>query len=51
MYDVVESEGTVEVCVNLTFPRGSIQQQEITVSVFDDPTSRYLPPNPVFAGE
>ena len=51
MYYVFEYMNTVEVCVNLTFPSTDIQDEKVTVKVFNDPSSIYLPPNPVLASE
>ena len=51
MYYVFENNNTVEVCVNLTFPQTDIEDEEVTVAVFHDSTSEYLPQNPILASE
>ena len=51
MYTVVESAGSVEVCVNLTHPPDDIRDEQITVLVFHNESSIYVPPNPTFASE
>ena len=51
MYTVVESAGSVEVCVNLTRPPGDIFEERVTVLVFHNDSSIYVPPNPTFASE
>ena len=51
MYTVVESEGQVEVCVNLTRPEIDILDETVQVDVFHDDSSVYIPPNPVLASE
>ena len=49
MYTVLESAGFVEVCVNLTFPPTDILGERVTVLVFHNDSSIYVPPNPTFA--
>ena len=49
MYTVLESAGFVEVCVNLTFPPTDILGERVTVLVFHNDSSIYVPPNPAFA--
>ena len=51
MYTVVESEGRVEVCVNLTRPEIDILNETVQVDVFHDDSSVYIPPNSVLASE
>ena len=51
MYTVVESEGRVEVCVNLTRPEIDIRDETVQVDVFHYDSSVYIPPNPVLASE
>ena len=51
MYTVVESAGSVEVCVNLTSPPHDIFDEQITVLVFHNDDSIYIPPNPTFASK
>ena len=49
MYTVMESAGSVEVCVNLTHPPDDIFDERVTVLVFHSDSSVYLPPNPSLA--
>ena len=42
-YTVVESEGQVEVCVNLTRPRQDILDETVIVNVFNNESSVYIP--------
>ena len=51
MYTVVESAGSVEVCVNLTHPPDDILDEQVTVLVFHNDSSIYVPPNPTFASK
>ena len=51
MYTVVESEGRVEVCVNLTRPEIDILNETVQVDVFHYDSSVYIPPNSVLASE
>ena len=54
IYSVIESELAVSVCVNLTSPRlgvVDILDEVVTVKVYNDPNSMYLPPDPNFASE
>ena len=51
VYSVVESGGSVEVCVNLTHPPGDISGGEVTVLVFHNDSSIYVPLNPTFASK
>ena len=51
MYTVVESEGRVEVCVNLTYPEFDILDETVQVDVFHYDSSVYIPPNSVLASE
>ena len=51
MYTVVESAGSVEVCVNLTYPSDDIFDERVTVLVFHNDSSVYVPPNPTFASK
>ena len=51
MYTVVESEGQVEVCVNLTRPEIDIIDETVQVDVFHYDSSVYIPPNSVLASE
>ena len=47
----MESAGSVEVCVSLTHPPDNILDEQVTVLVFHDDNSIYVPSNPRFAGE
>ena len=49
-YTVIENEGSVEVCVNLTFP-DFIADETVRVESFNDPTSVYIPPGAVLASK
>ena len=53
MYTVVESAGSVEVCVNLTYPRplDDILDERVTVLVFHHNSSVYVPADPTFASK
>ena len=51
MYTVVESAGTVEVCVSLTHPPDDILDEQVTILVFHNDSSIYVPPNPTFASK
>ena len=51
MYTVVESAGSVEVCVNLTHPPDDILGVEVTVLVFHNDSSVYVPADPAFASK
>ena len=51
MYTVVESAGSVEVCVNLTHPPDDIFDEQVTVLVFHNDSSIYVSPNPIFASK
>ena len=43
IYTVIESEGQVEVCVNLTRPRQDILDETLRVNVFNNESSVYIP--------
>ena len=43
MYTVTESEGQVEVCVNLTHPPKEIFDETVSVNVFNNESSVYIP--------
>ena len=51
MYTVLESAGSVEVCVNLTHPPDDIFEEQVTVLVFHNDDSIYIPPNPTLASK
>ena len=50
-YTVIESEGQVEVCVNLTHPEFDILDQTVRVESFNDESSIYIPADAVLASE
>ena len=43
IYTVIESEGPVEVCVNLTHPPIDILEETVRVNVFNNESSEYIP--------
>ena len=49
MYTVMESAGSVEVCVNLTHPPDDIFEELVTVLVFHHNSSVYVPPDATVA--
>ena len=51
VYTVVESDETVEVCVNLTMPDTDILDNTVNVEVFVDDTSIYIPSNALIASK
>ena len=51
MYTVIESEGQVEVCVNLTQPETDILDESLRVDVFTNDNSVYIPPNSLLASK
>ena len=51
MYTVIESEGQVEVCVNLTQPEIDILEETVRVDIYRDDNSVYIPNNSVLASE
>ena len=42
-YTVMESEGNVEVCVNLTHSSNDIPDETVRVNVFNNESSMYIP--------
>ena len=48
MYTIIESEGQVEVCVNLTRPQ-DILDETVRVNVFNNESSVYIPNGAVIA--
>ena len=50
-YTVNESEGAVEVCVNLTKPQEDIGDKVVVVTAYDFRLSKYIPSGVAFAGE
>ena len=51
IYTVIEDEGPVRVCVNLTKPRVDIEEEMVFVESLDFPTSVYIPDNATLASE
>ena len=43
VYTVIEDDGRVEVCVNLTHPVGDIGTEQVLVEVIDNPDSGRIP--------
>ena len=50
-YTVIEDEGPVRVCVNLTKPEGDIGDKLIFVESLDFPSSVYIPADATLASE
>ena len=50
MYTVIEDEGPVRVCVNLTKPEGDIGDEMVFVESLDFPSSVYIPVNATLVG-
>ena len=51
VYEVVESDETVEVCVTLTMPETDILDNSVNVEVFVDDDSIHIPSNATRASE
>ena len=51
MYTVLEDEGPVEVCVNLTYPAIDILDEVVYVDVYNNESSVYIPANAVLASK
>ena len=51
IYTVDESEGAVNICVNLTQPTFDILDETVNVFVIDDSSSIYIPPGAPLASE
>ena len=51
MYTVIEDEGPVRVCVNLTKPEGDIEEEMVFVESLDFPSSVYIPADATLASE
>ena len=51
MYTVIEDEGPVRVCVNLTKPEVDIEYEMVFVESLDFPTSVYIPADATLASE
>ena len=49
IYTAYESEGQVEVCVNLTYPLMDIHDETVQVNVFNNESSVYIPDDAVKA--
>ena len=50
-YTVDESVGAVNVCVHLTQPQSSIQDETISVLIIDNSSSVYIPAGAALASE
>ena len=51
-YNVTESEGQVEVCVNLTYPEMDIHNETVRVESYNNgQTPIHIPPDAVLASE
>ena len=51
MYTVIEDEGPVRVCVNLTKPEIDIEEEMVFVESLDFPSSVYIPADTTLASE
>ena len=51
IYTVIEDEGPVRVCVNLTKPEEDIEEEMVFVQSFDFPSSVYIPADATLASE
>ena len=51
VYSVIEDEGPVRVCVNLTKPQGDIYDEMAFVEVLNFPSSIYIPADATLASE
>ena len=51
MYTVIEDEGPVRVCVNLTKPEVDIEEEMVFVESLDFPSSIYIPDDATLASE
>ena len=51
IYTVVEGEGSVEVCINLTRPKEDIGDEKVFVEAYDYRRSVYIPAGAVLAGK
>ena len=51
IYTVIEDEGPVEVCVNLTKPEGDIGDEMVFVRSYDNDSSVYIPADAKLASE
>ena len=49
VYVVIESDGLVEVCVNLTHPPVDILDETVRVNVFNNESSVYIPDGTILA--
>ena len=51
VYTVLESAGSVEVCVHLVVPQFDILDETIIVEIYDNESSIYIPDNATLASE
>ena len=51
IYTVIEDEGPVRVCVNLTKPEGDIGDEMVFVKTFSFPSSVYIPADATLASK
>ena len=51
IYTVIEDEGPVRVCVNLTKPQIDIEEEMVFVESLDFPSSDYIPADATLASE
>ena len=51
MYTITESEGQVEVCVNLTYPPVNILNEIVRMESYNYESSIYIPPNALLASK
>ena len=51
IYTVIEDEGPVRVCVNLTKPEEDIAEEMVFVESLDFPSSVYIPADAILASE
>ena len=51
IYTVIEDEGPVEVCVNLTRPKGDIEDEMVFVESLHNSSSVYIPAGATLASE
>ena len=51
IYTVIEDQGPVRVCVNLTKPEVDIEEEMVFVESFDFPSSVYIPTGASLASE
>ena len=51
IYTVIEDEGPVEVCVNLTKPEVDIEEEMVFVELLDNSSSIYIPDDATLASK